>query len=253
VRTSRRHRSPCAEGTALNRGEAPGIEAPGIEAPGIDLAEEAQLALAEQLLPALAQLAREPRYVAATSLHGPADAVVSRLMLGHLRPARMLEVGSGYSTALALAEAAANPELSELEMTWIEPCPERLPGLMAAGAQRLNLLRQPVQEVAPAAIGRLEPRDILCIDSSLVVDGGSDVVWLLLHVLPRLARGVVVRVQNVFWPFEYPAHLLHAFLSGNDSWEILFFPSWIWRCHPELVPPQLAHEEPGAIWLRKVR
>ena len=60
-------------------------------------------------------------------------------------------------------------------------------------------------------------------------------IWLFLHVLPRLAAGVVVHVHDVFWPFEYPAqwlrqgrdwteaYLLHAFLAGNASWEILFF------------------------------
>ncbi len=90
-------------------------------------------------------------------------------------------------------------------------------------------------------------------------------VWLFLHVLPQLAPGVVVHVHDVFWPFEYPAewlrehrdwtenYLLHAFLIGNASWEILFFSSWFWRCHPDLVPQRLASEQPGSIWLRRVR
>ena len=94
---------------------------------------------------------------------------------------------------------------------------------------------------------------------------GSDVIWLFLHILPRLAPGVVVHVHDVFWPFEYPAdwlrqgrdwteaYLLHAFLSGNADWEMLFFSSWLWRCQPEFVPRPLAREEPGSIWLRKLR
>jgi len=98
-----------------------------------------------------------------------------------------------------------------------------------------------------------------------VVKAGSDVVWLFLHVLPMLAAGVVVHVHDVFWPFEYPAqwlrqrrdwteaYLVHAFLAGNAGWEILFFPSWLWQCQPELVPQPLAQERPGSIWLRKVR
>jgi hypothetical protein len=45
------------------------------------------------------------------------------------------------------------------------------------------------------------------------VVAGSDVVWLLLHVLPRLAAGVAVHVHDIFWPFEYPVHWLHL---GRD-------------------------------------
>jgi Methyltransferase domain len=175
-------------------------------------------------------------------------------------------VGSGYSTAVALDEADTNPGLSGLEITCIEPFPERLLGLLfESDAGRLKILRQPVQNVNAAAYERLGPQDVLFIDSTHVVKAGSDVVWLFLHVLPRLAAGVVVHVHDVFWPFEYPAqwlrqrrdwteaYLVHAFLAGNTGWEILFFPSWLWQCKPDLVPQPLAQERPGSIWLRKVR
>jgi hypothetical protein len=82
-------------------------------------------------------------------------------------------------------------------------------------------------------------------------------------VLPRLAPGVAVHVHDIFWPFTYPsawlherrdwneAYLLQAFLSGNAGWEIALFSSWLWRCHPEAVPPPLRTDHPGSIWLRK--
>jgi hypothetical protein len=235
-------------------------------APGVDLAEERQLALTAQLLPSLARPVAGPRYVTGNSMYGAADAAVYQAMLTHLRPGRLVEVGSGYSTALALDESAAEPELAGLQITCIEPFPDRLLRLLSeADRKRVTLVRQPVQEVDPAVYDQLAPGDILFIDSTHVVKAGSDVVWLFLHVLPRLAAGVVVHVHDVFWPFEYPAHwlrerrdwteayLLHAFLAGNESWEILYFSSWIWRCHPNVVPASLAREEPGSIWLRKVR
>lgn len=236
------------------------------EAPGVDLAEERQLALAARLRPALAERPPGPRYVADNRMYGAADAAVYRAMLSYLRPAHVMEVGSGYSTAVALDEADANPGLSGLEITCIEPFPERLLGIIKeSDRNRLAVLRQPVQDVDPAIYERLVPRDVLFVDSTHVVKAGSDVVWLFCHVLPSLAPGVVVHVHDVFWPFEYPAqwlrqrrdwteaYLLHAFLAGNVSWEILFFSSWFWRCQPELVPRALARAEPGSIWLRKVR
>jgi predicted O-methyltransferase YrrM len=235
------------------------------DAPGVDMAEDRQLALAARLGAKLAEAPPGPRYVTANGVYGPADAAVYRAMLAELRPARVIEVGSGYSTALALDEAEANREIAALEITCIEPFADRLLGIMSeSDRRRITLLRKPVQEVDPATYERLGPGDVLFVDSTHVVKAGSDVVWLFLHVLPRLAPGVVVHVHDVFWPFEYPAHwleqrrdwteayLLHAFLAGNASWEILFFSSWFWRCHPELVPPPLAREEPGSIWLRKV-
>ncbi len=236
------------------------------EVPGVDLAEDRQLSLAAELAPKLAEPAPGPRYVAANDMYGPADAAVYRAMLAHLRPARVMEVGSGYSTAVALDEAEASREIAALEITCIEPFAGRLLSIMSeSDRRRLTLLRKPVQDVDPATYQRLGPGDVLFVDSTHVVKAGSDVVWLFLHVLPRLTPGVVVHVHDVFWPFEYPAHwlrqrrdwteayLVHAFLAGNASWEILFFSSWFWRCHPELVPPPLAREEPGSIWLRKVR
>src|SRR5712691_11157574 len=75
------------------------------EAPGIDLAEPAQLALARELSGQLAEPPPGPRYAAANPMFGAADAALYRGMLTRLRPARVVEVGSGYSTAIALDEA----------------------------------------------------------------------------------------------------------------------------------------------------
>ncbi len=236
------------------------------DAPGVDLAEGRQLAWADQLLPILAEPLPGPRYIPANGMFGPGDAAVYRAMLTQLRPARVLEVGSGYSTAVVLDESDTNTELAGLEITCIEPYPDRLLSLLKNRDHgRLRLLRQPVQDVGLDVYDQLGPGDVLFIDSTHVVKAGSDVVWLFLHVLPRLAAGVAVHVHDIFWPFEYPAHwlrqgrdwteayLLHAFLAGNTSWEISFFSSWFWQRKPGLVPQPLQGENPGSIWLRKVR
>jgi predicted O-methyltransferase YrrM len=235
-------------------------------APGVDLAEEGQLALAAQLKAVLAEPFPGPRFDPDNRFYGPADAAVYRGMLSYLRPSRLLEVGSGYSTALVLDEADADQGLSGLEITCIEPFPERMLAVITeADRRRLTLIRKPVQDVEPTLYEQLGPQDILFIDSTHVAKAGSDVIWLFLHILPRLAPGVVVHVHDVFWPFEYPddwlrqgrdwteAYLLHAFLSGNADWEMLFFSSWLWRCQPESVPELAARREPSSIWLRKVR
>ena len=234
------------------------------DAPGVNLAERTQYELVTRLQPTLAKPLPGPRYVAGNSMYGPADAAVYRGMLAELRPARVIEVGSGYSTAVALDEVGINPDLSALEITCVEPFPERLLGLIKdADRDRVSLIRQPVQDVDGTIYDKLAPQDILFIDSTHVVKPGSDVVWLLLHVLPRLSPGVVVHIHDVFWPFGYPAewlrqgrdwteaYLVHAFLAGNASWEIMLFSSWLWYYRPELIPAPLAQERPGSLWLRK--
>jgi predicted O-methyltransferase YrrM len=234
--------------------------------PGVDLCEERQLAVAAGFAQVLAEPAPGPRYTAANSAFGPADAAVYRAMLSTLRPARVVEIGSGYSTAVALDEAEVNPDLHGLRITCVEPFPQLLLGLMKkTDLTRTTLISRPVQDVDPAIFGQLTADDVLFIDSTHVVKAGSDVVWLFLRILPGLAPGVVVHVHDIFWPFEYPAawlaqrrdwtevYLVHAFLTGNESWEILFFASWFWQSKPELVPPGLASEQPGSIWLRKLR
>jgi hypothetical protein len=130
--------------------------------------------------------------------------------------------------------------------------------------KKLTLLPKPVQDVPIDVYSQLTSGDILFIDSTHVVKAGSDVNWLFLHVLPQLAPGVVVHVHDVFWPFEYSTawltehrdwtedYLLHAFLIGNSSWEIMLFSSWLWHRHPELVPAHLVDQEPGSIWLRRI-
>ncbi len=225
------------------------------EAPGVDLREKTQLVLSEKLRPVLEEPLPGPRYSPVNSMFGSSDAAVYRAMLSHLRPARIIEAGSGYSTAIALDDG--------YEVTSIEPYPDRLLGLLREG-DPLTLIRQPVQDVPLATYERLKDGDILFIDSTHVAKSGSDVCWLLLRVLPRLAPGVAVHVHDVFWPFTYPeqwlaerrdwneAYFLHAFLSGNSQWEILLFTSWLWHCHPEVVPVDLQADEPGSIWLRKV-
>jgi Methyltransferase domain len=238
------------------------------DAPGVDLREDAQLALAAELLPILEAEPPGPRYRPGgrNVMFGPADAAAYRAMLTHVRPARVIEVGSGWSTAVAIDEAGSVPELAGLEITCIEPYPAPLLAILREqDDRRVTVLRAAVQDVGLSAYERLGPGDILFIDSSHVAKPGSDVIWLVLHVLPRLAAGVVVHVHDVFWPFTYPAawlrerrdwteaYLLHAFLSGNDSWEVVLFSSWLWRCHPEAVPARLAGAEPGSLWLRKVR
>jgi predicted O-methyltransferase YrrM len=229
--------------------------------PGITLREDSQEEFAAAARPVLESPEPGPRYrLEGNTMFGPPDAAVYRAVIGRYRPRRIIEAGSGFSTAVALDEAAALG--LDTDVTCIEPHPDRLESLLCPG-DPVTLIRRPVQDVPVAAFTGLAAGDILFIDSSHVAKAGSDVTWLILRVLPLLAPGVLVHVHDVFWPHGYPAawlrerrdwnesYFLLAFLSGNPLWEILLWNSWLWRARPDMIPGRLASGEPGSIWLRK--
>lgn len=198
-----------------------------------------------------------------------ADAVALYGMLRHLRPRRIVEVGSGYSSALMLdtAERHLRPGGGEVAFTFIDPYPALVRSLVKEG-DRCEIIGAPVQQVPFAPFAALGDGDVLFIDSSHVVKMGSDVLHLVFEVLPRLSPGVVVHFHDIFWPFDYPdawvregrawneAYLLRAFLSFNDAFEILLFNSYLGAQHRDLLQrhlPASLENTGGSLWLRKTR
>lgn len=192
---------------------------------------------------------------------GHGDACIYHALLRTLRPARVVEVGSGFTSALALD--TRERYLPELQLTFIEPYPERLYGLLSQDDRRAcEIIPQPVQDVPLEVFDRLEPGDILFCDTDHFVKAGSEVNWLIFNVLPRIAPGVVVHIHDVFWPFEYPKgwleeargynelYLIRAWLMAKPEFSVILFNHWLWEEHRELftdVRPSL----PGSLWLRK--
>src|SRR5207249_2885268 len=151
------------------------------------------------------------------------------------RPRRVIEVGSGFSSALMLDVNDRFPE-RRTQFTFIDPHPDRLtPVLRSTDSSSARVVTQHVQDVPLTIFGELESDDFLFIDSSHVAKFGSDVNYLYFEILPRLTPGVLVHVHDIFWPFEYPtewiregrawneAYLLRAFLTFNKAYEIVFW------------------------------
>jgi hypothetical protein len=184
-----------------------------------------------------------------------------------LKPRRIVEIGSGHSTLLACAAIARNrtdDPTYVCEHTCIEPY-ER-PWLEQLG---VTVLRQAVEQLDPQWFSALAANDILFIDSSHVIRPRGDVLFEYLEILPRLARGVVVHVHDIFTPRDYPRawmvdelrlwneqYLLEAFLTHNRAWTILAALNFLHHAHyPALarIAPYLdAGREPGSLYLQRV-
>ena len=132
------------------------------------------------------------------------DALILRAMIWYHRPARVIEIGCGFSSACIL-DAADHAGLAYFSLTCIDPYADRLRALMQpADVERVHIIEQPVQEVPLEVFAGLGPGDILFIDSTHVLKTGSDVCHELFSVLPSLAPGVIVHFHDCRYPFEYP-------------------------------------------------
>lgn len=160
-----------------------------------------------------------------TSFSG-SDAALLYAIVRARRPRRMVEIGSGNSTAIALHALAANGTGT---FTAIEPYPSAMvQGLADAG--RITLVADFVQKVPYDVFTALDAGDILFIDSSHVSKIGSDVNHEILQILPRLKPGVMIHFHDIFLPGEYPEswvrdlhlfwneqYVLAAFMAFNSD------------------------------------
>jgi predicted O-methyltransferase YrrM len=255
--------------------DLPSINRHGLE---IDLREPEQLTLLQSLAPLFegASLPETPTSASRYYLNNPwfnyLDGILLHLVLRYFHPKRVVEIGSGFSSALVVDTNESHLG-NRLTLTCIDPDPSRLQTLVGETAN-LRLIAQRVQDVPPETFEQLESGDILFIDSSHSLQPGSDVAHLLFSVLPALPAGVLIHFHDIFSSFSYPPEwferrwnegpALRLYLTGNSLYEILLFSDLLATAHRErlaqLIP--LALKQPDgspfpnsgvSLWLRKAR
>jgi hypothetical protein len=241
--------------------------------PGIDLAHDDQVRLWDHwaaLLPearALVTQDKHKRYQSTSLSYGIGDAIVYCCMLRHLNPTRMIEIGAGSSSVVALDTFDRFFDRRP-HCRFIDPYPALLRSMLTPQDDAtVEIVESAIQDVSPASFDVLQSNDVLFIDSTHVVKTGSDVTYELFEILPRLRSGVVVHFHDVFYPFEYPRlwavdlnyswneiYTLRAFLTGNRDWEILFFNDYFARTERARVQrdaPEVLSNPGGGLWLRR--
>jgi predicted O-methyltransferase YrrM len=190
---------------------------------------------------------------------GPLDAFVLFAMVRRFRPARIVEIGSGYST-LVMQRAAAPGTKHHV----IDPYPRDFIKQLAAEGS-IELTSEEVQGVSLEMFASLEAGDLLFIDSSHILRIGSDVQFEILDVLPSIKPGVVIHVHDIFWPDEYPRvwvidnhwfpneqYVLQAFLAFNDQFESLLGLYYLQSRWPAEVEAATGRIESGSsFWMRR--
>jgi len=195
------------------------------------------------------------------------DALILYSMLRHLRPQKIIEVGSGFSSALMLDVTDIFFDRC-MQFTLVEPYTERLTQLLRSGDQKnIELIEDIVQKVPVSTFQKLDAGDVLFIDSSHVSKVGSDVSYIEFEVLPASEPGVVIHFHDIFRPFEYPmqwiidgkawteAYLIRAFLQYNRQFEIMLFNNYVARAFEAFLTermPIFMKKPGGSLWLRKL-
>lgn len=243
--------------------------------PGVEFNLEKQKSLLAELAefgnearwPSRAE-ARPGEYAHDAPTFGYTSALFLHTTVRRFKPARVIEVGCGWSTlvfqqALSLNAAAGKP----CKYTGIDPFP---PPMLPANPAGGTLHRKRIQDVDPQLFDELQSGDILFIDSSHVLNIGSDVRQIFLEIIPRLKPGVIIHIHDIQLPNEYPRdyalgqrwfwneqYLLQAFLAFNSDFEILLAGHCLTTREQDFLSTIFAHYDPkahpatGSFWIRR--
>jgi predicted O-methyltransferase YrrM len=242
--------------------------------PGVDWNESAQLAYLERLvyaheIPDMNAARTDPlEFRLDNGSFGSGDAEFLYQLVRDRKPRRVFEIGSGNSTLVVRAALQRNRQEDpayDCRHLCVEPY--EAPWLERAVSQ---VYRRRVEDVDSSLFGELEANDLLFIDSSHVIRPQGDVVTEYLQILPALRAGVIVHVHDIFSPRDYltewvtkrmwlwnEQYLLEAFLTGNDSWEVLAGINMLKHDHfaalQRVCPYLTTDREPGSFYIRRVR
>jgi len=209
------------------------------------------------------------RYYYENGAYSYSDAIFLYGLIRTPNPQKIIEVGSGHSSSLML-------DVNDLyfngliKLVFIDPYPDILENLFKnEDSNKCQLIKEKVQDVELKELESLKENDILFIDSSHVAKCGSDVNHLFFNVCPNLKKGVYIHFHDIFYPFEYPkewileherswneSYLLRAFLSYNDTFEIVLFSTYLEQFYKEWFlenMPLYLKNPGGSIWLKKIK
>lgn len=170
------------------------------------------------------------------------DALTYFGLIKKSKPARIIEIGSGFSTHIAHRALSENGTGT---LTCIDPEPR----IDITQLDGISFQKQPVQQVpADWFQQELKAGDILFYDGSHTVKTGSDTVYFYLKVLPYLPSGVMVHAHDVCLPYPRnrramedakiywnEQYLLMAHLLNTARYEVEYANNLLTRQQPDLA------------------
>lgn len=189
------------------------------------------------------------------------DAMSYYCILRALRPSRVLEIGSGFSTLVADMALRAN---GTGELVLIEPYPKSFLRKLKTVSR---LIEQPVQSLPEAEVVSLvEQSQVWFIDSTHTVKSGSDCLYIYLRIMPKVRTSILCHTHDVYLPYALPValardkhvywteqYLLLAYLLDNPKAEVLMGSRYLHSQLPDLARSLMRDRYPtggGSFWYR---
>lgn len=176
--------------------------------------------------------------------YGPIEAQFLHSWLRRNAPSRVVEIGSGTSTAI-MSEAVERNVDEGRPATQVTACDpytaDWVTGLPHVTARKVGGLELG-EDVLSLSAG-----DLLFIDSTHVVRTGSELAHIYLELVPRLQPGVVVHIHDIFLPYLFSPDiyesmfdwqettLVAALLTGNADFRVLACQSALFHERPEAL------------------
>ncbi|WP_107039223.1 class I SAM-dependent methyltransferase [Brumimicrobium mesophilum] len=127
-------------------------------------------------------------------------------MMAINNPKKYIEVGSGNSTKVAFKAKKEND--LDTEIISIDPMPRAEIDHLAD-----TVIRKPFEEIDYNTILALEENDILFIDNSHRILPNSDSMVFYMEILPKLKKGVIVHIHDIYLPYDYPQFMCDRFYT----------------------------------------
>jgi hypothetical protein len=248
---------------------------------GVNMNEEKQLALMALFVTRFKteydrfpkhRTSKPEKYFVSNPAFGSVDGEILFCMIRRFKPRRIFEVGSGYSSFL-IAQAIMQNKLEEknyqCDYVVIDPYPNPIIKKGFPGLTKLIVAN--VQNVPLTEFLKLDSNDILFIDSSHILKIGSDVQYKYLEILPRLNRGVIIHIHDIFFPLDYykdwiikehifwnEQYLLQSFLSFNYSFEVLWAGKYMSFKYSTKLKKAFSsnakgEQWPASFWMRRIK
>lgn len=191
------------------------------------------------------------------------DIIMLYTIVAESKPQKYLEIGSGNSTKVVYK---AKKDLNlDTKIISIDPKPRIEIDDLAD-----MIIRKPLECLEDEIVEQLGENDILFVDNSHRILPNSDSTVFFLEILPKLKKGVLVHLHDIYLPYDYPQVMCDRFyseqyglaiclLANHHRYETLmpnYFVSQDQQLAEPLAPiwnhPNLNHVEKhgGSFWLR---
>jgi len=134
------------------------------------------------------------------------DIVGIYTLLTEFKPKKYIEIGSGNSTKVAFK--AKTEQNLDTEIISIDPMPRAEIDHLAN-----RVIREQFEDIDFDIVDELNENDILFVDNSHRILPNSDSMVFFLEVLPRLKKGVIVHLHDIYLPYDYPQFMCDRFYS----------------------------------------